>query len=259
MKKIAYHISQEISLNEKEFVPRVPRFRTKDEEGTTKRVCVSKSIEGAIGAFPYKSEITSSVNCKKPTYLAVYEVDLNRLEHLDSKDIEELVPDAHLTEECWVLENFKIKPSIIKINKLRLERYNKYTWTHSGLVTEFEFERGCEEYGREEVHRFVGRTFRRQAIKWAEKRGIYWEVEHQERSSLRHQRYALDDVEYYCGSTKKYSIVDIKFKVPKNVDISELWVISNEQRQFLSKQNLTLNPIRVDDKENWFLALQDSY
>ena len=257
-KKI-YHVSMDVSLEEKLFSPRIPKFTTKGEDVSMKRVCFAETIEGAIRGVPSKGCLANDVLREGYAYLNVFEVNKDEVAHKSNEEILHLVPDAHLTGEYWVTEELRLKPSIIKINNLIFSHYNGYTNQPHGFVKELDYEQQVEEYEREETIQWVGRSFVRKAMKWATTNGIPYEVLDESRDSLWHIRFCLENSVSYRGTTKKYSIKKIKFSIPPGADISGLWSIHYEQERYLKKANLRNKIARIKKNEDWFLEWQDSF
>lgn len=238
MKKIVYHVSMDIELEPKWFIPRIPKYRTKEEEAQTKRICVSPTIQEAIGGLPYKSKLCRQAQEEKNPYLAVYSFDLSTLKHLDHEAVRSFVPDAHLTHEHWILESVQSSPMLIKIKDLMLDHYNVYTHEYSGFVTELSYEKAIEEKDREEVLTFVHRKWIKRALKWAIAHDISYEILDQKLASLSHFRYQPNRKGNYSGSTKRYPITTIKFYCPKGMDLSPLWLCHHQQSCELNRHGL---------------------
>lgn len=98
-----YHLSFDIFNEIKRFKPRIPKNRMKEEDCTTKRICFSKSIEGALLAIPDNKYFLNKSNEYFPL-IKVYEIDENLINDslLDSSQIADKVPDAFKTGECWI-------------------------------------------------------------------------------------------------------------------------------------------------------------
>lgn len=254
------HISNEITLQEKVFVPRVPSQIAKNEDVTQKRVCFAKTLQGALGGIPYKGEIAKDVMFKDFAYLTVYETDKRKVKHKPTEEIEHLVPDAHLTGECWVTEEITLKPRIIKVTELQLDGGDSCSC--SGFVKQLSYETSVSEKAREEVIECVGKPFKRKAIKWAKDNNIPYIILEENMGSLFHQRFALNKQGVYSGTSKNYQISKIKFEVPAHVDVEGLWLIHAENRAYLKKANLEpfimkkANDEQWDD-EDWVLCYQD--
>lgn len=94
-----YHVSKRNRGPEITFIPRIPLEAMSGEDEKIKRVCLSKTIEGALIAlgnqFPYDDFICY-----------VYELSNNPKIYKPSKTE---VPDVEETGELWALEPAKLK------------------------------------------------------------------------------------------------------------------------------------------------------
>lgn len=105
---VLYHVTRDFSHNGK-FTPRVPKERMIDEDDETKRVCVSKTIAGCLTAIP-KGESQDIIS-----ELKVFRIDTERLNIesafiMDSETLYEgYVDDALMTDEHWILKEFKVE------------------------------------------------------------------------------------------------------------------------------------------------------
>lgn len=92
-----YHVSMGWTELSKDFIPRIPESRALHEDDTTKRICLSTSIEGCLSAMadkPYKSN----------TKITIYECDVDHFVDYNELYDSGKVLDAHITKECWYLE-----------------------------------------------------------------------------------------------------------------------------------------------------------
>ena len=85
-----YHVSMDISLEkEKEFIPRIPLYRCKDEDNTIPRIYVCRKLEEAISAFPYKNIFVNRVMPRnKRNYLTMYKIESN--DYILSEDLKKI-------------------------------------------------------------------------------------------------------------------------------------------------------------------------
>lgn len=118
-----YHVSVTGDLNEKEFEPRIPERALDEEEQSTPRVCASRSMKGAIQAFP-DGYIFNTIRSLMSAFLYVYEIDAlkigcNNVKYCDQ--IIKYVPDAMKNEELWILKSFKATAKVY-----RFDQYDKY-------------------------------------------------------------------------------------------------------------------------------------
>lgn len=242
-----YHVSMDLELKEKEFLPRIPKYRCEGEDNKFKRVCVCPTLKDALGAFPYKGHyVNELMKNRNENYLVYYKIPANGLTYKTDEEIKDLVPDAHITKEHWILDNFKAKPQMIKLKKFELSSYNKYTNTYSGFVKELEYENAIENYDREAEYVFIDKKFFKQAIKFAKDNNISYEILEDSHHHLWYNRFVIKDLNYN-GTTKKYRWQQVKFNIPKGIDISGLWIINNNQNDFAKKKNLQINPFVIDE------------
>ncbi|WP_442637997.1 hypothetical protein [Rossellomorea marisflavi] len=122
-----YHVSLDTSDIVEEFTPRIPseQSRIEGEDRTIPRICVANTIEDCLTGFPeggYKLE----GNC--PMLIRVYEFDENEIEkenivRAQELFIKDIVPDAWVTGEHWVI-NQSIKPKnhyVIQVKEVEIQ------------------------------------------------------------------------------------------------------------------------------------------
>lgn len=122
-----YHISLDTSDIVEEFTPRIPseQSRIEGEDRTIPRICVAKTIEDCLSGFPeggYKLE----GNC--PMLIRVYEFDEKEIDNENivrapELFLENIVPDAWVTGEHWVV-NQTLKPKnhyVIQIKEVEIQ------------------------------------------------------------------------------------------------------------------------------------------
>ena len=199
-----YHLSKEISLQEKTFTPRVPRFRLYGEDNRSKRVCVSNSIQNCIASFPYKNDLMLGLRTR-PTYLSVYSVDeasFLKEEIKQPEEIVEKVADALEKQEYWLLKEFSATPTLIKIKKLKFSRLCKYTNEYSGSVTELEFEREIEKKDRVEKTIFYHSRHYKEFLKACALHGI----------QIQEDNITKEHMEYFgcIPSTREYAVHQLR-------------------------------------------------
>lgn len=98
-----YHLSEN-NLDGKILYPRIPNnYMTKNgfEENKTPRVCFCTSIDGAL--------VGLSSNLKNKIFYIHEPISYSSLKIKSNSSIINLVPDAKLTGETWVLESVKLK------------------------------------------------------------------------------------------------------------------------------------------------------
>lgn len=233
-----FHISMDLGLDEVNFIPRVPTYRCKEEDSTTKRICVCPSLEEAISAFPYKGYFANfSLRRKKDNYLSVFKANTDK--YLDHEQINDRVPDSHITKEHWILEPFKSKPQIIKINKLILTGYNKYTCEYHGQVKELEYEADTVQYDRYEEFTLLSKKMFNKFCKIVNSNGMGIDVLEDRHMRLMH----LHDV----PSTKRYRWIVVRVYIPSGVSVAPLWLLNDKQNEFaMRKKILFREGVEVD-------------
>jgi len=112
-----YHISPNL-LHRGHFTPDIPQTRRALEDNLTPRVCVSKSIEGALTSIPNGGSLLYELLSTTNGFLKLYVIDTEELEIADEDIIDSeilfehgLVEDANHTDEVWILTPFSISKS----------------------------------------------------------------------------------------------------------------------------------------------------
>jgi hypothetical protein len=126
---ILCHVSFDLTANRR-FNPRVPERRNGDEDGKTARICVSKTIEGALSATPEGgSELDYNLTINQ-NLIKLYIIDTEKLKIkkeniISSEDLYVLnkVIDANWTEEYWILEDFEVPKEDTKIIYIKNYEY----------------------------------------------------------------------------------------------------------------------------------------
>jgi hypothetical protein len=243
----------DLVLDEFSFVPRVPIYRCKEEDSITKRICVCPSLEEAISAFPYKGYFANFLlTRKKDNYLSVFKTNTDN--YLDHEQIHDRVPDPHITKEHWLLEPFKSKPQIIKINKLTLTGYNKYTYEYHGQVKELEYEADTVQYDRYEEFTLLSKQMFNKFCKVADNNGMSIDILEDRHMRLMHR--------YDVPSTKRYRWIVVKVHIPSGVSVAPLWLLNDKQNEFaMKKKILFIEGVEVDydddDIYNSMVRLED--
>lgn len=234
-----YHISTDLQLGEREFIPRVPKYRCKDEDSSIKRICVCPTIRDAISAFPYKGKFVNwDMRRKKNNYLSVYKLKSNNF--LTDEQILDKVPDAYLTKEHWILEPVKATPTLIKIKKLTLSKYNKYTSEYSGEVKSLEYETDISDCDREEEFVFISKKNFKKFSKIAAQNNIQVEVLEDKHVQMPHHY-------YNDPTTKKYRWIKVKIHIPAGVSIAPLWLIDEEQNNLAMRKKFSIKEWVYDE------------
>lgn len=240
-----YHVTMNLETEEKEFIPRIPKYRCKDEDNTIPRVCVCTTLEGAVGAFPYKRYFVNEYSwVRDEIYLTYYKIPVNDLEYKTDEELKELVPDAHITKEHWILNSFKAKPYIIKVNKLTLSNFNKYINEYTGFVDKFQYEHSVENYDRTTEYTYIDKQFFKKAIEFAKSNNISYEIIEDKHSNLSYRRFVAKSIDYK-GTTKRYRWIKVKFNIPKGSDMSGLWIVNNKQNDFIIRKNILIQPFKM--------------
>lgn len=226
-----YHVSIDLDLKEKEFIPRVPIATCINEDTNIKRICVCETIQDAISAFPYKKYfVNEHMRLFASSYMTVYKFDTDG--YVPNKDVQKLVPDAHLTNEIWLKNNIKAKPEIIKITKLKLSGYNQYTNTYSGFVKELEYEKAIEDRNREIEFTILSKRTYNKFVKAALKNNIKIKIIEDTHKKLENY--------YWQPTTKNYRYIKLKAYIPSGESIAELWLIDDEQNNFITRKRISL-------------------
>lgn len=118
-----YHLSSTMLPDDYEFIPRIPRYSATMEDKYIPRICVSRSIEGALKALP-SNNFGSSV-------LYVYKIIYDPVNMNILVPTSRAVFDAYITDELWVTTN--IKPYQYKLVGVISNIYYRYTTVENGL------------------------------------------------------------------------------------------------------------------------------
>lgn len=124
-----YHISLE---DVSHFSPRIPPVRLDNEDNSTKRICFSESIEGALSAIEGSIKLYSGMlilaekyNC--PPILHIYSInedDVGSKYIINNEIVSTKVVDAFRTKEVWVTRDININEMEHKIVVLKDFVYN---------------------------------------------------------------------------------------------------------------------------------------
>lgn len=119
-----YHLSLIIDEPISEFIPRCPNAEFHGKDDSIPRVCVSKTIKGCTLSAPWGMRGIANlglINVDLDTFrklhgiddnglyvnLRVYELETDSYVDNDYLYKNNLVPDANITEECWILSCIK--------------------------------------------------------------------------------------------------------------------------------------------------------
>lgn len=144
-----YHISLIIDDDISEFIPRLPDSEFHGEDNSIPRVCVSKTIKGCTLSAPWGMigiHTLALIDVDLDTFrklhgvdddgmyvnLRVYELETDSYVDSDYLYNNKLVPDANITEECWILEC--IKPSKVYTIKLY---YPEEVYNDEGKIIDY--------------------------------------------------------------------------------------------------------------------------
>lgn len=109
-----YHVSLE---EVKFFEPRIPSLTLLDEDNTTKRICFSNTLEGALSALQgsiklYDGLINISKDYDCPAIIHIYSIEEENIGDdfiIDNRVVSMKVPDAIITGEVWVTKSIDVK------------------------------------------------------------------------------------------------------------------------------------------------------
>lgn len=153
-----FHITRDFKEPISVFKPRVPSSRMGTEDSTTPRICVSPTIKGCILGHPNIVQFLNAYD-EEPIYTVeetmaeqqyslvhgisgilcrVYEFEVDASIVKTSTELvsESLVPDAHITNEHWILE--EVKP--VSMHFIIIKKANILFFTENGIVDEVEVE-----------------------------------------------------------------------------------------------------------------------
>ncbi|MBQ8998707.1 MAG: hypothetical protein IJ086_08500 [Clostridium sp.] len=111
-KNVYCHISSDLS-EDNYFYPRIPDTIREDENSEINRVCVAKTLEGALTAIPNGAGRLDTYLEHSSYYFKVFIIDTEKLGINKIMSSEELyksdyVRDAEITGEHWILEPFEV-------------------------------------------------------------------------------------------------------------------------------------------------------
>ncbi|MDF9599157.1 hypothetical protein P7D15_01835 [Bacillus cereus] len=154
---IFYHVSTDLQ-HSGEFVPRIPSCRHQDkEDDVTNRICVSKTIDDCLSAIPNGGAHLEELNIEQRGYYKVFKIDTEKLGIEDSAIVssdvlyqEDLVRDAEVTNEHWILKGFQVAKEDSYIIKL-------IAWEESSkdIVPEFIYRMAEEQFGGDYVKAYT--------------------------------------------------------------------------------------------------------
>lgn len=109
-----YHISTDLE-HDGTFTPRIPTTRADNEDFSSPRICVSRTIEGAVSAIPNGGSRLDELIEHNHGFLKLFvfdseDLDLNDDNMIDCDTLYEkgLVHDATITDEYWIMKPVKV-------------------------------------------------------------------------------------------------------------------------------------------------------
>jgi hypothetical protein len=118
---ILYHISTELD-HDGNFYPRIPESIRPGEDEKFPRICVSSSVEGCFSAIPNGSIDLDYLNYENGGYYKLFTIDTKKLKIWPHEIIKpdylyekELVEDAQITDEHWILKEFSVPKEFSQI------------------------------------------------------------------------------------------------------------------------------------------------
>lgn len=157
---IYYHISNNLEHNGK-FHVQIPRCKHQLKEDTnTKRICVSKTIDGCFTSIPEGGCDLDETNSSREGIYKLFTIDTDKL-GLNEDDIidssvlfeKDLVRDADFTDECWILKDFEISEEDCELIKL-------IHWNESVVddIPHYIFEIAEEKYEGDYLEAYIEET-----------------------------------------------------------------------------------------------------
>lgn len=118
---ILYHITPDLDHSGK-FQPRIPLTRLLSEDDTTPRICVSKTIEGALTGIPQGGSRLGELLQITKNQLKLFIIDTDELDipneniYTDNYLFEnDLVIDADHTDEYWITKPITVPQNMQRI------------------------------------------------------------------------------------------------------------------------------------------------
>lgn len=144
-----YYVSRNYEDIIKKFVPRIPNNPMPDEDVTIERICLSKSISGCFNAASWGNMMRGDFEVYR--LYCFDEKDIQEENFIDTEILwkEELVPDAGLTEEVWVINQELIPVNIQYFIITSFERKTSvllsYEQSKTGVIPENAHKRWIKE------------------------------------------------------------------------------------------------------------------
>lgn len=241
---LLYHISDNICLREKKFIPRIPKERIYNEDNSTQRICFSDSVRGALCACPRKSNYVTLDGCNG-IILAVYEANVN--EYIPPAELEGKVPDACQTKEHWVTKSLDMKPYLIRIKKFSLTRYCKEMKRFQGDITELIYENEIESYSREYEFKIISKRKYTEFEELCDRNNIL--IVKMDKYIENTCPLKLDEdghyYEYVYEKQRKITSYKVRYNVPPLVNTKYIWEFENKTRTKQNKKYNILSQIKL--------------
>lgn len=238
-----YHASLDLNVGEKLFIPRVPKHRCEEEDDAIKRISVARNIKDAISGFPskdyfvntyktyYKRNIDEKGNIVQDRFITVYELKAKRKDIVFSEDLEYLVPDSHLTKECWIMKETVGVGRIINVKNITLTGYNDYAWCYHGTVDKLEFEesKAINNYDLKTV--VINKEDFEKLIELLNINNLEYKIVDKGRN-----KFYYTDFDAICGQTEEeYDWWEIVISVEKGFECAEVWkMIGKIDREYIN-------------------------
>lgn len=121
-----YHISVNTETVQRRFAPRIPdlgRNTVNIEDHAVPRVCFSETVDGCMSALPPCSRLL--IDCKKAKFV-LYEIETDDYPEsyfISNEEIvrQNLVYDANLTKEWWLLEPVELQGRLCEIQQIEAD------------------------------------------------------------------------------------------------------------------------------------------
>lgn len=223
-----YHASIDLNIGKKRFKPMIPANRCKGENDTIKRICVAKTVKDALSSFPYKNKYAN-----KPwlwRYITVYEIEVPVEDVIFSEDLTKYVPDAHITNECWITKECEGYGKIYEVFNFKLEKYNYYCKEQLGRVKSFDLIELPSKYEDSVKVIVVGKELQNKICTTLTNNNISYKIE----KAGANKFYKTDMDGYFIGTTEqKYEWIELKININHNDDILKAYQLIQEANMVL--------------------------
>lgn len=237
---VMYHASMDIDKGEKVFIPRIPKYRCKEEDDTIKRISVAQTIEDAISGFPYKKIL---VNKCRGGLLTVYELKVKRKDVVFWQDLHYLVPDSHLTKECWIMKETPGIGKIVDIKNITLTGYDKYCEEYVGQVNNLIYRDTKIIEDCKMPLLVVDKENYKKLIEILSVDNLKYSIS----ESGKNKFYKLNGYHYSAGTTEEeYEWWNFEIELNSGYDNEELWKLKGKLRNLMLEINAYHKPCGVD-------------